>query len=53
MFADEILPGCSLISFYIGSMIAGIFIILIVPSNDVTDRNSQSIDKFTSAGNWP
>lgn len=51
MFADEIVPACSLSSFYIGSMITGIFIILIVPSNDVTDKNSQSIDKFTSEGN--
>jgi hypothetical protein len=51
MLADEIVPGCSLRSFYTGSMIAGIFIILIVPSKDVTDKNSQSNDKFTSDGN--
>jgi hypothetical protein len=51
MFADEMVPGCSFNSFYIGSIIAGIFIIFIVPSKDVTDKNSQSIDRFTSDGN--
>jgi hypothetical protein len=53
MFADEMVPGCSFNSFYTGSIIAGILIIFIVPSKDVTDKNSQSIDKFTSDGNYP